>query len=936
MTPERWQMVRGILQSAMEMRPQERVAFLDRECAADLSLRQDVDKMLSVEGKLDPDFLELPAAEQVDLPPLTDTRHMAVPAGTRFGNYELHGLLGIGGMGQVYRARDLLLKREVAVKIIPHFYASDPARLHRFKLEAEATALLNHPNILTVYQVGEHDQTFYIVAELLQGETLRERVKTGPLPLRVATDYGVQIARGLTAAQENGVIHRDLKPENIFVTKDGRIKILDFGLAKLIDQRLEGQSRKETESLVKQWTEAGMAMGTASYMSPEQVRGIRIDHRSDIFAFGAVLYEMLTGSLAFSKTTAAETMTAILNEDPPALSEGAQNIPQALQRIVQRCLEKQPEQRFQSASDLAFALEALSQSGSGSVVPVAEASRSRWRWKVATGVSIMAVGLAIAWWWIPPAVPIVESVTQITNDGELKFGGFDDGSRIYFQEGNPGAFRLVQVSSFGGRTVPFEHSLPNLNIMGLARDGSELLLRGTSQGDGTTYLYSLQLPSGEPRKLLEDRYLITADLFPDGHIVYSLGDKDNTHSELMIAERDGSQPRRIRSFAGLIDVIWVSPEGRRILYMLHEKENASLRTILPDGTDEEQILTNINLSQRCCFEWSGDRRYILFSQRTTTQSDIWALPLERGLFHRRTEPVRLTAGPLYYGEPIASRDGKRIFTVGIKQRAELVRLDPKSHQFVPVLPGVSAIEPSFSNDGKWMAYLAFPDMTIWRSRTDGSERTQLTFLPTTAWGLYLSPDGSQVSFTTVGGTCYLVGVSAGQPRKLSDHDMGGIWSPDGKRLAFTSRSEKSFWIRIADVATETFTDIPSSSGKVGPWWTGPSTLVAFEYGRSRFVMFDLATERWTDLPPTDDPPSAWGVSPDKKYLYYTTGGKELELHRIRLSDRTLETVAGLKDLRLAANPITGGAGFSIAPDGSIVFSRDLSSQEIYALNVRWP
>jgi hypothetical protein len=434
MTPERWQMVRGILQSAMELRPDQRGAFLDRECASDPSLRKDVDEYLSIEGKLDPEFLESPAMQHVELPAPSSLGDTALPKGTRLGNYEVQALLGAGGMGQVYRARDLLLKREVAIKIILEIYSSDPARIHRFKQEAEATAALNHPNILTVYQVGQHDSIFYIVAELLHGDTLREGLRTGPLPVRSAIDYAVQIARGLAAAHEHGIVHRDLKPENIFVTRDGHIKILDFGLAKLSEHRSDRRAHDEkTKSTPTQWTEPGLTIGTTPYMSPEQVRGGKIGPHSDIFAFGAVLYEMLTGRLAFAKATSAETMTAILNEDPPTLSSSGPNIPPGMQRVIQRCLEKQPERRFQSASDLAFALETLSGSGT-SPVKTADQIATSYPLRLAGGaVTLMLVVLVFLWWRILPRSPGVESIAQLTDDGEVKDQGAEiatDGPRV--------------------------------------------------------------------------------------------------------------------------------------------------------------------------------------------------------------------------------------------------------------------------------------------------------------------------------------------------------------------------------------------------------------------------------------------------------------------------------------------------------------------------
>ena len=279
---------------------------------------------------------------------------MSVATGTRIGPYEIVGWLGAGGMGDVYRARDPRLGREVAIKLIPETFATDTLRVHRFEQEARAAGQLNHPNILAVYDVGTHAGAPYIVSELLEGESLRSRLQGGALPSRKAVDYARQTAEGLAAAHDKGIVHRDLKPDNLFITSDGRVKILDFGIAKLT--RPSDDAARHTSGPTE--TEAGMVVGTAGYMSPEQVRGEAVDARSDIFSFGAILYEMLTGRPAFTRETAAETMAAILKEDPP--EPLPTTVPPALERIVSRCLEKTRETRFQSARDLAFGLEVLS------------------------------------------------------------------------------------------------------------------------------------------------------------------------------------------------------------------------------------------------------------------------------------------------------------------------------------------------------------------------------------------------------------------------------------------------------------------------------------------------------------------------------------------------------------------------------------------------
>src|SRR5580700_6860355 len=324
---------------------------------------------------------------------------MNLTSGTRLGPYEIVSPLGAGGMGEVYKARDTRLKREVAIKVLPPAFSLDADRLRRFEQEALATAALNHPNILAVFDVGTHEGAPYLVSELLEGETLREQLGRGKMAVRKAIDYGVQVARGLASAHEKGIVHRDLKPENLFVTKDGRVKILDFGLAKLTQPQSGSDSKAPT---IGGETEPGAVMGTVGYMSPEQVRGKKSDHRTDIFSFGAILYEMLAGKRAFQKTTSADTMSAILNEDPASVSQVMANIPPALQRVVHRCLEKNPEQRFQSASDLAFALDALSEtSGYGSAAAIPKPAKTGngvvWLAGIASVIIILLAGGFFLW-----------------------------------------------------------------------------------------------------------------------------------------------------------------------------------------------------------------------------------------------------------------------------------------------------------------------------------------------------------------------------------------------------------------------------------------------------------------------------------------------------------------------------------------------------------
>ena len=348
---------------------------------------------------------------------------MALSVGTKLGPYEILGAIGAGGMGEVYRASDTRLGREVALKIVPGSFAGDADRLRRFEQEARAVATLNHPNILAVFDIGQHEGSPFLVSELLEGESLREILDRGPLAQRKTIEYGVQIAHGLAAAHEKAIVHRDLKPENIFVTKDGRIKILDFGLAKLVQSSGDVENCLTLATLATGATAAGVVLGTPGYMSPEQVRGQAADARTDIFAFGAVLYEMLSGVRVFRRDTPAESMTAILREDPPEISDASRLVSPALDRIVRRCLEKSPEQRFQSARDLSFALSALSGTDASGFTKAAAAPAVSLRisWRLWAPLAAAMIAIAAGTWLIArrPEAPAARMQFAITVPGEV-------------------------------------------------------------------------------------------------------------------------------------------------------------------------------------------------------------------------------------------------------------------------------------------------------------------------------------------------------------------------------------------------------------------------------------------------------------------------------------------------------------------------------------
>jgi serine/threonine protein kinase len=346
MLAERWREVRQILSAALELEPQARSAYCAGACAGDPDLRQEVESLLEGYEKRT-SWLEQPAVSVLGLSP-----------GVKLGAYEIEELIGAGGMGEVYKAHDSSLDRAVAIKVLPPMFSSDAARLRRFELEARAAAALNHPNILAVYQLGTHEGMLYIVSELLEGETLREQIKQGPLPIANTLVYGLQIASGLTAAHKKGIIHRDLKPENLFVTRDGQIKILDFGLAKAVET-VRSSAHTLPPASERYLTAPGAVLGTTPYMSPEQVRGKEVAQQTDIFSFGVVLYEMTTGTLPFRGETAAVVCEAIMNRPPVSPSQLNPNVSGGLEAVITRALEKNPEQRYQHASEMRAELRQL-------------------------------------------------------------------------------------------------------------------------------------------------------------------------------------------------------------------------------------------------------------------------------------------------------------------------------------------------------------------------------------------------------------------------------------------------------------------------------------------------------------------------------------------------------------------------------------------------
>jgi serine/threonine protein kinase/Tol biopolymer transport system component len=875
---------------------------------------------------------------------------MTLAPGTRLSQYEIIAPIGAGSMGEVYRARDSRLERDVAIKVLPEFVALDHDRLQRFEVEAKAAAALNHPNILAVYQMGTYAGVPYLVSELLDGKTLTESVRRGPLPLRTALNYGVQIAHGMAAAHEKGIVHRDLKPDNIFVTKDGRIKILDFGLAKLI------QPKESVMSLAPTITMHGVAMGTAGYMSPEQVRGLVVDHRTDIFAFGAILYEMVMGKRTFERPTSADTMSAILNEEPTPISEIAPETPVALQRVVLRCLEKNPEQRFQSASDLAFALEALTNAGiagpSGAYPASQESGKKDGKTKedsnsvgiLATVALVIVLGGLLAFFWMQPApAPKLSNYVQLTHDGAPKSLVGTDGSRIYLGVGvgSSGSFTahgVAEMSMAGGE--PRKMSImpsPDMFPVDLSPDGSELLVVDGTGAPPRGPLWSLPILGGSPRRLA-DAAGETAAWSPDGKMLaYS------NLNDLFVAKKDGTDSHKILTVKGDIKHLTWSPDSSGLRFDSTESAGNIGQQIAWEvsaaGTDLRRLLAGWHdPPDECCGKWTGDGEYFVFQ----SNGQIWALPKTSNL-RAEAKPISLTSSPLSLSSPLPSRDGKRIFLIGQTYRGELIRYDAKSRQFASFLGGISAEYVAFSKDGQWVAYVSYPEGTLWRSKLDGSERLQLTNPPMYPVLPRWSPDGKNILFfefalsTTKPARIYEISAEGGSPKQLMAEDprqqLDPNWSPDGTQIVFSNESnDSSSAIHILDVNSHQVADVPGSKGLFSPRWSPDGRYIsAFSSDSIRLLLFDTQAKQWTELASGSLSWLNW--SHDAQYVYLLDFRGKQAVVRIRVSDHKAEQVANLKDLAATGRY---GLCLSLAPDDSPVLLRDTGTQDVYSVDWEKP
>ena len=736
---------------------------------------------------------------------------MPVAAGTRFGDCEIVAPIASGGMGEVYRAHDKSLGRDVAVKLLPS-KISDANGARRFEQEARAAAALNHPNILTIHRFGTNDAGEpYLVTELLEGETLRERLKQGPVPIRKTVDFAVQIARGVAAAHDRGIVHRDLKPENIFLTRDGVLKILDFGLAKLASPAEVSDS-----AITLTATAPGVVLGTIGYMSPEQVRGLPADHRSDIFSIGAIVYEMLSGERAFQGATPADTMSAILKENPPELSSHVQNLPPALGRIIHRCLEKNPADRFQSARDLAFNLELLTRDGSGSAISIAPPAARARNWKlpllIAGALALgAATGFAVPYWLRSSPVAREPVVLRRLTDfvGMEEFPALaPDGKSVAFTA-DIGGRRQVWVRLLaGGTPLQVTHEDADHEFPRWSADSAALIYFAPARDpDGPGKIWQIPALGGTPRALVTS--LGGGDLSHDGkHLAFFRSRESNV--ELVVADSDGSNPRVAASLPGnytYSDLRW-SPDDSKLGYQNGRTFDYDLSYVAAQGGKPQPITQDGNPLSG--FAWLADGSGVVYSSsRGDTvlylrNMNLWSVKIGG------KELRQLTFGETSYTSPDLDRHGNLV-TTRLRIQSDLWRYPVEGTPTENVARGTQlthqtgALEtPSVGPGDRELVYLSDSGGhgNLWIQTLATGRTRQLTFEydPNITVGVPVwSPDGRHIAYVKRGKNAWnvdlwLIDPDGSNAGRVSEGGGWACWSPDSQWLYFAPPAISGFRI----------------------------------------------------------------------------------------------------------------------------------------------
>jgi eukaryotic-like serine/threonine-protein kinase len=856
---------------------------------------------------------------------------MTLSAGSRLGPYEILAPLGAGGMGEVYRAKDPRLGRDVAIKVLPASFSSDPDRLKRFEQEARAAGILNHPNITAVHDLGTHDGAPYVVQELLEGETLRAELAGGRFSPRKAIEYAVQIAHGLAAAHEKGIVHRDLKPENVFVTKDGRVKILDFGLAKLT------QSDGSPDATnIPTATEPGVVMGTLGYMSPEQVKAKPADARSDIFALGAILYEMLSGQRAFRGDSAGETMAAILKEDPPELSVTNQNVSPGLDRIVRHCLEKNPERRFQSASDIAFGLEALSVPGASAPRTVSAASPARWQKPVLLAITAAAIAAAGVFagreiWKSPVAsVPSYHRLTY--RKGFVWSARFSpDAHAVYYSANWDGSEKTQIFSTRTENPGSLLLDLPAAWVESISRSGELLILSDVFTSTGYAHrgiLRSAPLSGGAARDLFED--VVDADWAPDGKTMALVRAPGWRH------RLEFPAGKVLYETAGWISHPRVSPKGDVIAFLDHPGfgDDAGSVALIDKSGKKTTLSSGWSSAQGVAWTPSGDEIWFTATPGGSNRAVHAVTVSGRERVVTRSPGVLTLQDIAGDGRVLLNHASERIGMVGLGADGKARNLSWLDWSRAPRL----------SDDGGTVAFTeeaegGGPGYSAYLRKTDGSPAVRLG----EGEAIALSQDGKWVLSVLVRldpAPMVLLPTGAGEPKPLPkdsiNHDAEPAeFFPDGRRIVFIGSEPgrgRRAWIQDLDGVGRARPVTPE--GVVGTVLSPDGGWLATRGADHKVALYPIegGPARPVEGFEPNDVLLRW--SADQKFLYASAGIRRslaARVYRVEIATGRREL---WKEFSLPDPTGVSGIGCStISPDGkTMVFVYSQQFSDLYLVD----
>lgn len=796
------------------------------------------------------------------------------------GPYEIVALLGAGGMGEVFRARDPRIGREVAIKLLPDGWTTDADRLRRFELESRAAGSINHPNLVTIYDVGTDKGSPYIVMELLDGDTLRDKIGEGDgsdagprIPVRKSVDYAVQLANGLAAAHEKRIVHRDLKPENVFVTRDGRVKILDFGLAKL---RAPGDSASiagQTETQ-QRGTSPGTVIGTAGYMSPEQVRGQETDHRTDIFSFGAILYEMLAGRRAFRGNSAADTMSAILREDPPDISGTQPALPPILGHIVRHCLEKNPEERFQSARDLAFDLQTASGISSPSEQAHARQSRAKKTWVWIAAALVLAVGALIALRSVTRRVPpaaISTRVTQLTfQSGVEAYPSIaPDGKNFVFASKTAGHDDIYLQRIDGHNAINLTKDSPADDLQpAFSADGSSIAFRSERDGGGIFVMGA----TGESVRRISN-FGFNPSWSPDGKeivcstesVVFAPQSRA-TNSEIWIIDvASGAKRLLTREFRGA-QPVW-APHGKRIAFWgIDITAQRDLYTIDAKGGKAKPVLKDPPQDWNPI--WSPDGKHLYFGSDRGGTMNLWRIAIDESAGERRGQPEQIPLPARFAAHFSISQDGQKIVYSALEMASAIRRQtlgDPGSISTV-VSGSILIFSFDLSPDGKWVAFSnSGLQEDLYVASIEGGELRQITNDPYRDRAPSWTPDGRQLLFYSNRADqryeIWRINIDGSGLTRVTEKVAESQWfprmSPDGTQIITVDfDASQVFPVPVGGSVARKADIIPSPPGSpfrfIATGWSPDSKRVVGVLGdpvnrepAGGIAIYDLTTKRFT-------------------------------------------------------------------------------------------